>query len=747
VSATVRLRVIPDEGATAIFEHTVTIGPGRLLSGRELVTMAPSSEYRLDVLQGDKRIGSTKIAIRCSDQSTRCQLFFLDEDPSFEGASDLGKTKALLYRCTQTRVRAADAPSHWAEYDDSRVVAVGTPDFTRLGSDQCAALIEYANRGGTIVFFAPAGTLAAAQTPLAEILPVVPLRVRRVEELPELDAWGQDAYVRDAREPFASPDGIPFLESAPLGGGFTTLAHGELPIIRWRSVGLGRVGVVAVDPCGALARNSGCAVAVWNHILSWAQSPYSFSYRENNVEVPALMAQLTGHRIPGVGPIGRLLFGYALLVGVILVVGYWKRRHVAAWLATAGIGVLATSLVFVSAYRANTSRSASSATILSFRGATHAPTSTQSVISLQTRADARPTFRATDPDTLIRSLPPITRGKQKQTGEAPLLVRREDELSTAPAMAIRALKPRTFATDSVLPSLNADPIPMVVEGGGLVLPPAQLPAFLSQRETGLEALAVLPGGIRSVRLGEGEVLGFAPGGSLLRLNPFLTDLASLLDSGRFPTPSLAFIAPATAKADGLPLDLGDFATQGYTITFVPLHMTMDNGDSELSPDLVRVAPHDNASRAYLSNPDLSVIRHPEQFLTFDLILPPWLADFEATSIELDLEGSNPGGNIRSDVRLHAPVRQQQDETTNRQRAAGPIWNSGVEAAEREGDTFRYPALPRRLFSANTRRCLIVVRLSQNTFVRDPTIAQRTNSWRFHRLRARISGTFPEQGEF
>jgi len=741
--ATVRLRLVPRDGATAIFEFDATVGPHRFLAGREMVTLAPSDKYRLEVYQGQTRLDSSEILASYSDPLNRCAILFIDDDPTFGGVSELVKTRGLLQRVVQTKVPSAQAPTHWAGYDDCRIVALGSPDYAALDSDRCAALVEYVHRGGTLVFLLPDGALAARGTPLADLMPAVPLRVRLVEDLPELDAWGAATGLAD-RQPFASPDGIPFLESVPQGEGMTTLGHGDYPVIRWRAVGLGRVGLVAVNPCTELAQRSGCFLAVWNHLLSWAQSPYSFSYRENNREVPDLMAHLTGYRIPGVAPVARLLFGYAGVIGILLIVGYTRRRHATVWIAAAGIGVLATALVFVAAYRQNQDRPRRGATVLAFATDSGERSAVQAAISLHSRGDSRPTIAGTNPDLLLRNLPAVTRGMRKQSGEAPVLVHRAHDLSAAPNLDVRALKPRSFAAVGTLAPQEAPTIPLVLGANGPDIAPTALPGWLPR--TSLQAFAVLPNGLLRVRLDGGQAKSLAALNQSLRLDPFQTQLAELLASGRFPSPSLAVVYPWSPGQ--LPLDLKDFAQQGYAIHFLPMRTELAAGQIAVPAECVRVLPHDGYTRSSLENQEFSVVRHPQQYLDFDAVLPPWLQGFQPTEIEVTLATINPGGNLATELRLALP--EPPSTAPERGNAANndhPLWRAACVPEPVAAETYRFTSVPPGLFSPTTGRGRLLVRISQKTFVRDATIAERTNSWRFGEVRVRLVGQLPEQREF
>ena len=746
-SVTLRLRLLPEDGGTAIFEYEVTVPGKRFIHGREMVTVAPCQKYRMEVFQGTRKLTTFEALTAYSDPLSRCQAFFLDDNPSFEGVSELGRTPELLERVSQTKISAAKAPTHWAGYDDSRVVVIGAPDFRYLGSDRCAALIEYVHRGGTVVFISPAGTLAAAHTPLADILPVTPLRVRLVEVVPELDGWGATAFgPKREREPFASPDGIPFLESTPKDEGVSTLTHGDFPVIRWRSIGLGRVGVIAVDPCGAIARNSGCFLAVWNHILSWAQAPYSLSYRENNTRVPALMAQLTGHRIPGVRPVAALLFGYAALVTILLIVGYALRRHATAWIAAAALGFLATGLVFIGAYRANSHRPRRGAAVLTLTTASGTRTASQAVVSLQSRSDARPTLVGQAADTLIRGLPAVTRDKRKQSGDAPVLVHRASEISSTPKINVAALKPRSIAAISSPPPLPTSHPRLTMGTDSITVAATDLPDWLPPNQ--LHAFAILPNAIRPLRLGDGQIQGLASDRAALRLDPFLTGVSELVSSGRFPSPAVAFVHPFRPGTDPLPLDLTDFTAQGYAIQFIPMRASAPAGEIEIPATCIRVVPRGNVTRMYLTNRDLCTVRRPEFFLEFDVVLPAWMIGVQPDSVEAIIDARNPGGNLVTTVRL-APSGQRGHQPGKAKTLGGSSasWLGAIEATSSNGSTHAFQSLPPTLFSPITGQCRLVLRLTQKQLVRNPIVAERLNSWRFGSIQIRLTGQLPEQREF
>ena len=71
--------------------------------------------------------------------------------------------------------RAGSLPKQSEILRSLSALVVVEPDFSRYGSEDYAVILEYAANGGLVVFADPAGALAAASTPLADLMGVVPL--------------------------------------------------------------------------------------------------------------------------------------------------------------------------------------------------------------------------------------------------------------------------------------------------------------------------------------------------------------------------------------------------------------------------------------------------------------------------------------------------------------------------------------------------------------------------------------------
>ncbi|MCK5804898.1 MAG: hypothetical protein KAI66_18820 [Lentisphaeria bacterium] len=742
----VRLVLKPERAATAIYSKEMTMGPRTEIAARELITAAHCDRYVLGLFVGDKRVDKSKIFVSYSDPKKRCLLFFLNDNSDFSGSGQLAKSRFLYERTSLTRSRAQDAPHHWTGYSDARAIVVADPDFREMSAMQFAAITDYVQRGGTLLFAHPAGTMGAKNTPLAEMMPVIPLRVRRVEELDELDAWGEtfrknilgDQDKLSPRTQLASPDGIEFVEAQPQGEGMTTLSRREFPVVRWRRCGLGRVGFVAIDACQKLLVDSACFTPLWNHLASWATAPFALAYFENNTLLPKMMAQLTGFQIPHVSQVTMILSVYFFLLTIILVFGYWFHHHTAAWISGAALGVLFTCGIFFSAYHRNASRPSKSVTIIDIVASGGKRTSGQAVISLFSKGDTRVTVLDTGTRNLIRSIPSVTRGKRKRAVDAPLLVSHSGATVSAPQVHVQALKPRSLASISTVPAIFPPETRSATLGAnGLSLERMPLPPTLATANG--QAFILLPGDILSATISQGAVTGMQPAGGGIELNTFLALLKPYLASGRFPQPSLVYLQDWDSQIHDVTLDLEGFEKRGYAIHFLPLRMDVSHGEVAIPPALLRIRPGGGLARivTVASQWGEGILRRPTMAIPYDVQFPPWLAGVRLSEAVVEIEAVSPGENVTFDVAL---AEETMSAGQNTQDIGDRAWPGAVVPTSVKGSTYSFTGLGSRpLLNPVTGRMRLLVRLSQRKQLHGSLQMERANMWRIKSVRMHGKG--------
>ncbi|NLF18609.1 MAG: hypothetical protein GX595_15360, partial [Lentisphaerae bacterium] len=229
-TVTVRLSVRATAHARAVFEREVVLPPRTVLSGQELITADASEEYIVSLFEGTQRLERTQLPVRAMDQPQAAAVVVLNDGAETSNASALARLAGLDTSVNVTTMSARQAPHHWAVYGHTRLVLVLQPNYRELTSAQFEAVNQHVQRGGTVLFGEPHGTLEAADTPWSGLLPVLPSGVRRVEAVPALDDWGARwwsalpaAQRAGPRQTLADRDGISCLESSERGDGLTVL--------------------------------------------------------------------------------------------------------------------------------------------------------------------------------------------------------------------------------------------------------------------------------------------------------------------------------------------------------------------------------------------------------------------------------------------------------------------------------------------------------------------------------------------
>jgi hypothetical protein len=749
-AVTLRLSLRAGERGRAVFEKLVTLGPRTQLRGRELVVADVAATYVLSVFLGAERLQREEIPVNSTDQPTRATLMVVNDAPEFAGAGELTKPGLLRDAVGLINANARSLPEHWFGYGQTRVVVVGSPSYRDISAAQFGALAAYVQRGGTAVFVHPEGALAAAATPWAALLPVLPLRVRLTETLPELDAWGaawadsQPAAQRSARRPLADRDGFGLLESSERGEGLTTLGSETQPLIRWRRCGLGRVGVVAVDALHRRLVESGVLAPLWNHILGQAQPVSATGNLENSFILPTVLAHLTGFRISSAEAVGRLLLGYVVCLLAVLLAGVAWRRHVLSWLVAATLGLALTAVIFAWAFRQNAARPAASAAILDLCTSGGERSSGQAVVSLFAKRDLRPAIHALDAATALRPLPSPARGKRREPLDAPLIVQREADLAGLSGITVQALKPREFVALYELPPLPVTAITVSLGEAGATVREGVLPAVLGSPSA--RAFLLVAGGLLPLRREGLRLVGLEAGGRWLDTDPFLTDLARYLVEGAFPRPAVVVLQPwSEAGSAALPLDVTGFVQEGYRVTLLPVALECSGGRVTLAPEFVRLEPRRTSPRLALLADDTwqsAVLRANQTVQAFDVVLPTIVADLRPDAVTVEVDFANTGGNLSLEVRLQpTPSALSSSESD----AAGlAAWQTALPASAAEGGRYRFegPATA-ALAQPTSGRLRLLLRVSQKQIVTLAQDADRSNRWRLNRLRVTLAGTLPK----
>jgi hypothetical protein len=101
--------------------------------------------------------------------SKTAQFAVLDDGDASLGS--FNQLPSFKDKMNVTTFSSSSAPDSVLQLRDAQALFVSKPDFSKLGARQVRAIKEYVAQGGTLIFANPEGALAAAKSPLAELLP------------------------------------------------------------------------------------------------------------------------------------------------------------------------------------------------------------------------------------------------------------------------------------------------------------------------------------------------------------------------------------------------------------------------------------------------------------------------------------------------------------------------------------------------------------------------------------------------
>jgi hypothetical protein len=727
------LTLVPQgAGGASIASAIVHLAPHSSSTRLLTVQTTNTEDYQLTMQVDGRKLESQSIKVS-SGSSSRENLLLLNDYAEFPGLGELSKDNDLQPRFKLARLAAASVPDHWVGFGQPLAIAIGDPDFSAMRSSQFEALRDFAAHGGTLLFLSPEGVLAAADTPLASLLPVTPLRLRDLETGPDLGDWTGSRKQSRSRN-LSVP--LPFVESLPVGQGETTLLHDGFPLCRWQRYGLGNVGVLAVNPFAPVIRQGKDFMPLWHHLMARCQGFSTLMSGPAESTVDSIGQRLTGFSIPSVQYIARLLMIYFGIMLLVLISGFFCRRQLMAWLAMALIGIVATALILGTAYRQHRTATPKSASVVDFR--LHAPEcETREIFTtLYSRGDTRPTLVAQTEGLVFGALPATGHifGRQSRQSRSPLPISRSEGRANLPRLHLPALNPRSFLCADRVPSASAPTLPVLEIGPrGPKLKPWTLPDSLAGKAD--SAFLILADGILPAEIRGGKCQSGASA-QVIQLDTLRQDLQTLLRKDVVTPPALVFMSREN-KASGLPFSLEEFSANIHVADVYPLVEQVVSEEISLPPASIRVAPNFIACSRTLYRfgawaPVLQ--RGEDNYYALDLILPPNFARLQPQQLSIIGDLINPGGNVTFDV-----VLLPADAELKKNNAAS-LWNRAIKAQSVSGQTFEFRNLQEQsLVQPENAHVTILLRSSQKNALKSSLDAERVNRWQVNSIRASVSG--------
>ncbi|MBO4649324.1 MAG: hypothetical protein J5806_14340 [Lentisphaeria bacterium] len=390
----VMIRLRPDHqyGSVNINSPEIRIPPRTTTMIRFPVQLSNDEKYQFSVYQdGSRRPESTINNCSVKIPENRVGMVgILNDDGDAPGGF---KQNRFLYRSlAPVSFRAGSLPDHGRCYQLLHALIVCRPDFSQYTSEQYTAILEYVANGGLLVFADPEGALAAASTPLAELLPVIPLGIRMIP-VPDQLAGGNPRKE-------TNPPEIKFLDSIPKNDrkGAAVFSLSGFPVLYECRYGLGTVRFLAFAPVQEnFPPRSKLADLFTAWLLNGPEPQQSFfSFREP-------LDQLTGFPVPATSSVRNLLILYFAVLLAILFFGFRWKHHGGAWLACTLAALVLTGALLLAVNRTLGKRGAMAAVLRIVNA--QLPGTGYSCVSVYAPAAMETTVRGNGPCSLFEALP------------------------------------------------------------------------------------------------------------------------------------------------------------------------------------------------------------------------------------------------------------------------------------------------------------------------------------------------------
>ena len=676
VAHDVRVRVRSADGSPQTNYNTGSIRiPARTTSYlRFPVTAEGSKKYQTDLFcDGKKRpsgVMNTMLVNMYNNKQRRC--FILsdgDETPGF--LFDLKSTKEGLRPVTLSARDVPDTPIYYQNCDALMIVE---PDFSRYSSSQIQSILAYVADGGTLVFASPKGALDAARTPLADLLPVTPLKTVQAGKIPLSELLQMQATL---------PEGRDFLVSVPCERGVVSAVYEGMPLFAEKQYGTGTVRLLAFAPLKEDFQGKKSVTNALFRRLMIRQDLYP-----NRMLFEDKLDQLTGFDIPNISEIGGLAAAYLAVFFVILLAGILFRRPGTAWFLSAAAAAGMIALVL---HKANKSFGHRNSVLAEVTLEKAQPVrSGETFDSCFVNAGAMVRFEPAEEtevhfSTILRD-PRIShysksffsqpnaetknakKSRQKILKEqavriaVPLdILRSESGRESLPGLSLAPRTSREFmgqfyrpATEAVSVHPEKEP-EVILSEKGMELVPYQLPRELMKIEK-VSAWLILPGGIRSISISSSGECRLSGGNGLL-VNEAARSMADVLCRGlRKPGPYLAFIGEAGKSflSSNIPV-----LPQGKRILLIPARISVVSRTVKIPREFITFSPQDVGARFVVNGNDivttLPILTGSSMGLRISL--PPQIASIlkpEKLSLNMDFR-------VAESVSMTVSVRTPQGE--------------------------------------------------------------------------------------
>lgn len=631
------LRLVDDGsfmGKRTVFSENLTIPANSSLKYGADVMVEESENLHIELYIDNKKVpGADSIVIKTMNEKE--EQFCVLNDSSFDTMGTVNQLEAFKKKCFQVQLSHKDVPFHWSSLKSFVAIVVLKPDFKSYSSRQFRAIIDYVRQGGNIIFADPEGTLKAVNTPLSELLPVNPLRIRKITGLqsvkklfPDFKEWGQ-----------GNP--VCFLESYPRQDSLVWLKEKQFPVFCWRKVGFGESRFSAVSLSGEVLEKTGI----------WEKTMLVFLNHQQRIadtrKISACLDEMTGYTVPNVGVVKTVFFWYFLFLAIITGAGIYYRKGNIAFVAAVILSLIVTLSVFGMVSSGKSKKSSLLVAAVEVRYPADETMAVDAYYGIFSRKDATDTFMAPDENSRLSAIIPGFRifammGGVDASSKDMAWKKTTDPMEVLCAYGVPEifkLNIRTNTTRQINGMFSVDvllkkdfPLPEITYAEkGFSMKEWQCPQDLKYDF----AFLSFPGRVMPLSVKAGK-LTYNPdiNESFFRGDNIATSLANSLRYGmKTMKPCIALVSTGEPS-----MKFKDSGCQSRIINFVPLKEKFENEKICIGPESIVLSAADSSSRAIIPGNELLSQIYSQNSSDFKILfkLPPVCALMIPEEIDVKL---------------------------------------------------------------------------------------------------------------
>jgi len=626
-----------------VFVEEIYIPPKTIINYKVPMKTETAEEYSLELFANDKQVGKVdSFLISLISGNSEYMPILNDSLDISLGSFITTKEFKGLYSLSLFTVKTPPKP--WSLLKKSAALIVLQPDFSKYSNDTFQAILDYVYQGGNIIFADPLGVIAAAKTPLVDLLPVIPTNMRKISNIKSLNNMIPEF------KNFPKP--VNFLESIPIGNGVTFLEDNSMPLFRWKKYGLGTSRFSAIPIIKDSFKNN----VVWCKLLKIFFAHQVIS-NDLATSLPVL-EEMTGFTVPSVDVVKSIFLTYFIIILVPLGLGFYFKRTGIAWILTGFLTILFSIYVLM---LANKQHSSKEGVFVSFIEATLPGVNVSPAegwYSIFSTSDKSIIVEAKNNNTLLSSIPPpdtiMSIFQTKGTfgggkgGAEPTEVKLKNGVPAITGLTLNANMSRYFYGIYGFSDKNYYDSPVLVyKKDGLFFEKWNIPSTLKP----IDAWIQFVNGGKALSIKNGAIVDSNLGNQLLSTDNTMNALHTFVDKGwKHSTPALIIVENASKTLLDFP---DDVIAHGKRIVAIPLIEKSEEPVITIPPQSILLLPGDTSSRLVMNGNDLkkSIITRTATDYVFTFQLPPLFSQVVAENITINCSIINEGGNIRVNPQL------------------------------------------------------------------------------------------------